>query len=150
MKEPKIVPFHKGICETSQRWALSFLLPLKTRYDVYKIEDGYGDFYLKKKKLPLWNDPKRNNIIFILEKSLGPDSARTSTLKIVACNSLLGDHNDLYILTEKNDLLPRHAISEILNVLKIKVITVSKEDILYDEKREIEGILEEIKGAVER
>lgn len=149
LKELKLIPFHKGDCLSGERWGLDFLLPLKIKYHVYRIENGFADFYLKKKNGNLWYNLKRKNIIFIFKRVLNPDSAIKSALRLVTSNTLLGGNNDLCVVTEINQLDPDHTISKAFTVLNIKIIKLEEPDVLYEEKQAVKDILAEIKEVVQ-
>jgi hypothetical protein len=149
LKELRLIPFHKGECLNGERWALEFLLPLKIKYHVYKIENGFADFYLKKKNGSLWYNLKKKNMIFVLKKVLNSDSAIKSAVKLVTSNTLLGGNNDLCVVTEINQLDPNHTIAQAFTVLDIKIIELKETEFLYEEKQAVKDILAEIKGVVQ-
>lgn len=106
----RLEPLSEKNCRTSEKFAFNFLMNLSHRYRIFKIVNGFADFFIRKKGRLRKNTVskaqnfKRNTIIECKEVLKGGKYSNIdmAIVELLTADKMLGGDNELWIICKKN------------------------------------------------
>jgi len=136
MAQIELEPLNENSPRENNGWFLKFLLPLKKRYNIFKLKNGYADYLIERPKkdnksyqgsrasIPSFS----TNVIVTIKEILDNVNSYLALVDLLATDKILGSKNELWIITKENKIDINNVVNNIIEDFKINIIELAENE----------------------